>query len=259
MWSPPWRSPVALGAFGLAPASDRVLADKVVAAVQSNIAAGRPFYDPVPPEFKAAFQQSARGIYRYLIYSAYMPKALGESDQKDLATKVVNKTYYNALRGMAGYRGEVKMKGWFYVIARNALIDELRMFMRTPEGAKGWRKYSFDAEGEVAQTNALRIQAEIAAESAEFELSPARFKDLVKLVRRASNVGHDLTGQPLISPEDSFFLNAYIVGRGDDQKTAVSLRMDPVTYDTMKTEVFDRVGDWVTRLRETLAARGETI
>jgi DNA-directed RNA polymerase specialized sigma24 family protein len=259
MWSPPWRSPVALGAFGLAPAGDRVLADKVVAAVQSNIAAGRPFYDPVPPEFKAAFQQSARGIYRYLIYSAYMPKALGPEEQKELATKVVNKTYYNALRGMAGYRGEVKMKGWFYVIARNALIDELRMFIRDPAGLAKIRKFELDSQSEVAQANALRIQAQVAAEKAEFELSPERFQDLVKLVRRAANVGHDVRGQPLIGRDDTFFLNAYLRAQGEDDRAAAALRMDRDSYLIEKEEVFDRIGDWVTRLRETLAARGETI
>jgi hypothetical protein len=261
MWTPPWaHSSMALGAFGLAPAADRVLADRVSAAVQANIKAGRPFYDPVPEDFKVKFRQSARGIYNYLIHhNRYLPQALTPEEQKDLVVKVVNKTYYNALRGIGEYRGEASMKNWFYVIARNSMIDELRMFLRAPDGRAKIRKYARDSTNEVTQAAVLRAEAEAATASAEFQLSEQSFKELVRLVREASRVGHDASGNPFISKDDALFLDTFIRARGDDSRTAALLRMDRDQYQLAKDDVTERVGEWASRLRSTLAARGETL
>lgn len=215
MWNPPWARPYALGAFGLAPVEDRIIADKVVAAVAANLAAGRKFYDPVPPEFQEHFQRSARGIYNYLIYSQYMPKALSPSEQQDLAVKVVNKAFYNALRGIAGYTAEAQLKGWYYKIARNALIDELRMFIRSPRGRESNSTISFDAQSDVGRAVALAREAEAVAAKEDYSETPVRFQDQVNLIRQLMRAGHDARGREYLSQESRRTLQQWIRARGD--------------------------------------------
>ena len=226
MWNPPWARPYALGAFGLAPVEDRIIADKVVAAVAANIAAGRPFYDPVPAEFKIKFQQSARGIYNYLIYHIYMPKALSEEQQSELAVKVVNKTYYNALRGMTGFAGQASLRGWFYKIARNALIDELRMFIRSARGQELRSQISFDAQTDVGRSVALAREAEAVAAKEDYSELPVRFQTQVDLIQQLMRAGHDARGQEYLSQESRRTLQQWIRAKGDMDVLAEYLKLD---------------------------------
>lgn len=233
MWTPPWRGPYALGAFGLAPVEDRIIADRVVADVAANIAAGRKFYDPVPEEFKAHFQRSARGIYNYLIYSQYMPKALTPSEQQDLAVRVVNKTFYNALRGIAGYQAEAKLKGWYYKIARNALIDELRMFIRSPRGREIKGQISFDSQTDVGRAVALAREAEAVAAKEDYSELPVRFQDQVTLIQQLMRAGHDARGREYLSQESRRTLQQWIRARGDIDTLAEYLSVDEQRAEDM--------------------------
>lgn len=261
MWIPPWSRPYALGAFGLAPAEDRILADRVSAAVAENIAAGRPFYDPAPPEFKAKFQQYSRSIYNYVLgHKDYMPKGLAPDEQELLAVKVVNKTYYNALRGIAEYRGEASLKGWFFKIARNALIDELRMFIRSPRGRQKIMTYSRDSASDAQKTKALRAEAEAAVGSEAFSLTDEGFQRAAKLIVRMQQVGHDLAGREFISGEDATILKEFVRARGNIEVVDARLRIDNFdkTQEALDSAL-DRLQGAVTRLTQTLAARGESI
>lgn len=268
MWTPPWAGPPsALGAFGLAPLEDRILADKVSSAVADNLRAGRKFYDPVPQDFKDKFQQIARGIYRYLIYhDQYMPKGLTPDERETLAVKVVNKTYYNALRGIAGFRAEASMKGWIYKIARNALIDELRMFIRSPRGAARLREYRMDATNEVEKAKALQAEAEAAMDSTDFDLpatmrgpDDAQFRAITRLVSRMLRVGRDLQGREFVRPEDSVVLASYIRARGSRDRVAADLRMSVSETNEKLDAALTAVTAALPRLQQTLAARGETV
>jgi DNA-directed RNA polymerase specialized sigma24 family protein len=264
MWIPPWaHSSLALGAFGApaterASAEDRAIADLTAAAVRENLRAGRPFYDPVPKEFAAKFQQAARGIYNYLLaHPEYMIKGMTPEEQKELATKVVNKTYYNALRGITGYRGDAAMKGWFYVIARNALIDELRMWIRSPEGQARRAQHALDATSETGAAEALQKAASEAMTSGDFSLSDDSFRRLVVLVAQAQRIGHDVNGREFISKEDGMILRAYIKARGKRDVLASYLRMREDEAERALDAVTERVSEWAPRLRKALAARGE--
>ena len=267
MWTPPWSRPYALGAFGLAPLEDRILADKVAAAVAENLRAGRKFYDPVPQDFKDKFQQIARGIYRYLIYhDQYMPKGLTPDERETLAVKVVNKTYYNALRGIAGFRAEASMKGWIYKIARNALIDELRMFIRSPRGAARLREYRMDATNEVEKAKALQAEAEAAMDSTDFDLpstmrgpDDAQFRAITRLVTRMQQVSRDLEGQTFIGPEDSLILTSYIRARGNRERVAADLKTSVIDAEEQVGRAITAVTAALPRLQQTLDARGETV
>ena len=220
MWTPPWARPYALGAFGLAPVEDRMIADKVAAAVAANIAAGRPFYDPVPEEFKNHFQRSARGIYNYLIYSQYMPKALTPSEQEDLAVKVVNKTYYNALRGITGFAGQAQLKGWYYKIARNTLIDELRMFIRSARGREAKATYTIGIQPDLDKGVSLLIEAEAVAAKEDYSETPELFRDANDLVIRLIRAGHDARGREYLSPKSLITLRQWLRAIGNIEMTA---------------------------------------
>lgn len=213
MWIPPWtHRPYALGAYGprqvLAKASDmeviRVTRDHVL----RQIAAGRPFYENVPQVFVDRFKINAHGIWNSIYHSKnLMIQGYDTEERKDQATRIVNKTFYNALRALATdgatFRGQSSLASWLYTIARHAMIDDLRMYMRSPEGLRRDEEYrnrkhkESDAEGRVdAADEAIEAGAAVVAIADVLELRDERGNMLVsepdvKIIRAAERAGGD--------------------------------------------------------------------
>ena len=237
MWLPPWRTQSALFGLGATrepavrrptPKSDIDLARRLSALVRENKAAGRPFYANVPPEYTLRFQQNAKGIYNFLRFHKYYAiRALTQEQRDDLALRIVNKTYYNALRGMDGYSGQSPLTSWFYIIARNALIDELRMYIRSPAGRARMITQSLTEESEGERRSAVSKidEASIAkfAEEGGIEekLAENIAEDIVEMVKtyiRARNPD----GSLIITGRDALLLRTILDTRGSMALTALA-------------------------------------
>jgi len=104
--------------------------------------------------FREIFDRYARGLYLYLAYNftsvvkgkqgmRLVPvlkirgnKAVEEQismPDNESAFRLLNKTYYNALRGLREFRGESTLGTWLHQIAHNVGVDELKTLFRNPE------------------------------------------------------------------------------------------------------------------------------
>lgn len=236
MWLPPWRSGHAFGALA-ADDPDMVLAAETAAAVRTNIREGRPFYSPIPQAFLNRFQKNYRGIFNYVNKHPAMPafnekgERVGKPKDKDpdrerTAVKIVNKTFYNALRGIEDYRGEAPLTSWFYVIAHNALVDELRVRVRIPvvrERARApWAEERFDDATDDDSGHSMKLLLEATESTAARRSASADTMDerdkYAEVRRRAAMLRkmmdglireRDQYGVPYISSASANILAAY--------------------------------------------------
>lgn len=209
MWMPPWTNPAALGAnepemFGPATPRDLEIARQTAEAVRANRAAGRPFYANVPPEFDRRFRQIARGMwFRLRGHPRLMIKTIDQAARDQEALRIVNKTYYNALRGISDYRGMGRkgrapsLTAWFYAIARNAMIDDLRMYLRSPTGKEAQMTWLTVDEVRGAPGGAVD---DASLDKYQSEESDERFSVLGIVARYLD--AKDNAGRPLIADED---------------------------------------------------------
>ena len=275
MWIPPWVAPAPSVAFGALPEDhpDRALARETAARVRANIDAGRPFYADVPEAFRAKFQENAGGIYRYLVHHwRYMPRTLrngqaaSEDDQSNIAVMIVNKTYYNALRGISGYRGDGPLRTWFYAIARDALIDELRMTLRSPEVRRRMTTTRLDDDTESGSMRSAVVEYEVASSRAGAQAHTGALDDREEAARRAEMLakmrdslrqlakrGRDRAGQPYLTLEELRVLEAAAGADNDLDRSADSLGRSRFGFRTMHNATVQKVS----RAVQSLRARGK--
>lgn len=202
MWLPPWRMKSMLGAF---PAGyPKEYAEDIAAQ-----AAWRDRRDEAP--FKALFQRYARGLYLYIFFNIrYFGKEdvrrpVKSYDGKDYtlpyspeAIRLLNKTYYNALRGLNDFRREVSMGTWLHTIAHNVVVDAAKFSSRNPLLAKerrGIEALSTSKDGaELEQQVDTKTTAEQAMVAAGRRTEGASIIAMVAAARRKD-------GTPLLPPD----------------------------------------------------------
>lgn len=227
MWIPPWvHRSAALGAYGprrvVAKASDMAVIAATRTKVLSNVAAGRPFYENIPQDFKNRFQQNARGIWNTILHSPkIMIQGYTEEEKKDEATRIVNKTYYNALRALASdeatFRGESSFATWIYKIARHAMVDDLRMYLRSPEGKRR------DEEWRARGTSDKEARTEATFEASEAGAAATQVASVLEL--------RDERGNPLVAGPDVRVIRAAEKAGGDFAEMGRMLGIDAATAE----------------------------
>lgn len=227
MWIPPWvHRSAALGAYGprqvIARSSDMAVIGLTRAKVLDNIARGRPFYENIPKEFKDRFQQNARGIWNTILHSQrFMIQGYDADERKDQATRIVNKTYYNALRALgsdaATFRGEASFATWIYSIAYHAMIDDLRMYLRSPEGKRREEEWKNRA------TSDKEARTEATFEASEAGAAATQVASALEL--------RDERGNPIISGPDVRVIRAAEKAAGDFVEMGKLLGTDAATAE----------------------------
>lgn len=74
--------------------------------------------------FREIYLAHHAALYRY---------ALGELGNTDDASEVVQEVFVRAWRALGSFRGESSLLRWLFRIARNLIIDKVRMRRRRPE------------------------------------------------------------------------------------------------------------------------------
>lgn len=257
MWSPPWRT-TALSA----PVSDadmqiaREAADRVAA----NIAAGRPFYVDPTPAFVERFRKNQRGIFYYVKKHPAMPRLTPSGDRatdtdiESVAVRITNKSFYNALRGIRDYRGEAPLTNWFYVIAHNALVDELRVTSRIPAvRARFNTAMAVDAlddntEDGAATDLVIALKSGTTRAGKRDEEVGNRLREITRLVETLT-ADRDEFGLPFISPRATKILFAYAAADGDYGVMAKSIGASPLGAQNMVRTALIELQSGVTRLK----------
>lgn len=197
------------------------------------IAAWRDRRDPKP--FDAIFNRYARGLY-YAIFFAirYNGKDAGtvkvdvagrgtyELPNSPEAIRLLNKTYYNALRGLADFRGEVSMGTWLHIIARNVVIDEAKFASRNPALMKA-RKIAFSEDLEEMGTEAEKVAD--AQQSADEALNEKQEGDVAPSILKLAVEIRKADGTPLLDPETVRLATLALKFRDDPQSLAKVLKV----------------------------------
>lgn len=252
MWVPPWARSTAFGALP----DDTQLARETAEHVWRNVQEGRAFYDPQPPGFEAWFRQHGRGLHRYLSHHPLMAHWIasngGTADTADIEKDtmfVINRTYYNALRGIGGYRGDGKLSSWVYAIAHDAMIDVFRVRSRMPEARNRILTMSMDGDSDEENAASMQAAAEAAVlvaarQTAEsegtddeaVELSRQKlFKKLRETIKTLRDAGRDRYGLPLLASKDAKILTAWMRAGGDMDRTARALGVSSFGARTLVT------------------------
>ena len=77
---------------------------------------------------KSLFAEPAKWVDRYgdMIYRYLLVRV----NDKVVAEDIVQETFYSALKGLEGFKGESSEKSWLFAIARNKMIDYFRKTSR---------------------------------------------------------------------------------------------------------------------------------
>lgn len=260
-WSPPWMyrplgadpSPAgpAFGPQRSPHAADYRIARVAADRVNANLAAGRPFYENAPPEFVNRFRQVARGMWQTLRkHPRILPRAIGfkTSERDELALYIVNKTYYNALRGIRDYRGESALTTWFFRIAFNAAIDETRMYFRTPEGRKVLelgKTEEVAGAGEAAERALAKAEGRAAIEAyhegQDTDEKRARLVKIGAMLERLATRMNPKTRQPYLDAETIRVLTAVARSGGGISDTAAALGIDVPQASRLVDEAIEKL------------------
>lgn len=173
-------------------AADLAIARKVAAIVDENVKVGRPFYAGVAeavPEFELRIRPTLNRWFQRMTEAPragkpawygreLLPKtwkdgnkSTPEQQERD-ALAIVNKAYFNAIRGIRAYRGDAQLSSWAAKITKNTAVDYLRRRTRVPAVREAWVKFKDGDESERVHSNTLAKEAADAKKGVESMAAP---------------------------------------------------------------------------------------